>query len=152
MKPLLVGLHNPLSHHPRDALLPFPSGSTGWRLWMMMRDVDPDCSRQLLVTGCDRKNLWRGEALPSGKTSNAAYQREGRRLLTSCKGRSNVILLGARVWDSVAACTPPEWMECLEVLPGCAFWRVPMPFSGNHVYDSLERREQVGQLLLDLLQ
>ncbi len=150
MKPLLVGLHNPLSTHPRAALLPFPSGSTGWRLWMMMRDVDVTISRQVFMEGFDRRDLWRAPDLPTGPKSTAAYRAEGRILLDACRARADVVLLGARVWSAVADCRTPDWFECKEVLLGVRFWRIPHPSGRNVIYNSLTNRRRVGQLLLDL--
>ncbi len=151
MKPLIVGLHNPLSQHPSDALVPYPSGCTAWRLWMMMRDVEPRFSRDTYMHGFDRRNLWRGKELPTGQGSTAAYQSEGDLVLTGCHGRTDVILLGARVWDSVASRLGPEWFEYKEVLPGVRFWRIPHPSKRNWIYNSISCRRKVGRILVDLL-
>lgn len=151
MRPLIVGLHNPLSPHPADALVPYPSGCAGWRLWMMMRDVVPRFSRDTYLHGFDRRNLWRGRELPSGKGSTAAYRSEGDLVLSACHGRTDVVLLGARVWDSVAMCLAPSWFECKEVLPGIRFWRIPHPSGRNFIYQSMANRRRAGLLLVDLL-
>jgi len=151
MKPLIVGLHNPLSNHPRDALLPFPPGSTGWRLLMMIREVEPETSRLLLIDGVDRRNLWRGNALPSGKGSAAAYRAEGRLIFEGCFGRSDVLLLGARVWDSVTDRLAPGWFESKEVIPGTRFWNIPHPSARNVIYNNRATRQKLGRLLLEVL-
>lgn len=39
MRPVIVGMNNPLSVDPRAALLPYPKHSSGWNLWSMVHDV-----------------------------------------------------------------------------------------------------------------
>ena len=34
-RPILLGLHNPLSEDPKRALWPDPPGCSGWRLWQL---------------------------------------------------------------------------------------------------------------------
>lgn len=149
MNPLLVGLHNPISNHPRDALLPFPPGSTGWRLWMMMREIEPHLVRGIFIDGFDRRNLWRGNDLPSGEGSTAAFRAEGRIIYDACLRRDDVILLGVRVWSAVVDRMPPDWFTAKE-LDGVRFWRIPKPSIRNVIYNSRSARILVGQLLLDL--
>lgn len=51
-KPLLLGLHNPLSADPRLALWPAPPGCSGWRLWQMS-----GLEREIWLEAYDRMNL-----------------------------------------------------------------------------------------------
>ena len=62
-----------------------------------MRDVAPRFRRDLYLHGFDRRNLWRGRALPTGKGSTAAYRSEGRVIFDACRRRADVVLLGDRI-------------------------------------------------------
>lgn len=98
MRPVVVGMNNPLSADPRSALLPAPRGSAGWNLWKMCHDV---CGvsrwefRQSMefVNLCDAR-LWCPLA------ARAKYERvssgwEGRRVLLLGRAVLGVLRLPA---------------------------------------------------------
>jgi len=150
-RPLLVGLHNPYSGHPDDALVPFPPGSSGERLLRLIQDVDPRFSEDDYYRAFDRTNLWRGRLLPHGYGTRAAYLAEGERVLGLAMGRDDCVLLGSRVWDSVmAGRRRPAPLEQITLNGMTRFWLVPHPSERNLVFTNAELRRRAGELLLKM--
>src|SRR4051812_7918019 len=56
MKPIIIGLSNPHSSDPRDALAPYPLSSSGHRLWKMANNISPSVGR-VYCQVFDRRNL-----------------------------------------------------------------------------------------------
>ncbi len=88
MRPLLIGMNNPLSDDPEFDLYPYPEGSTGWRLWKMMPE---GTTRGQYLDMFERHNLLRARAWDQAKAREAA-----RDLLPKLDGRL-VIVLGTQV-------------------------------------------------------
>lgn len=88
MKPLLIGMNNPLSDDPDFDLYPYPEGSAGWRLWKMMPE---GTSRKQYLELFDRKNL-----LHAREWDQRAAQYAAQQLLPDLHGRS-VVVLGTQV-------------------------------------------------------
>lgn len=57
MRPLLIGMNNPLSDNPEHALFPHPPGCAGYRLWKMMELVHPGLTRSQYITLFERRDL-----------------------------------------------------------------------------------------------
>ena len=88
MRPLLLGMCNPLSDDPEFDLYPYPEGSAGWRLWKMM----PQGTRRgQYLDMFERRNLLRARAWDQTKAREAA-----RALLPELGGRL-VVVLGTQV-------------------------------------------------------
>lgn len=149
MKPLVVGLNNPLSRHPDDALVPYPPGCAGWRLWQLMREVRPSTTMEEYANAFDRRNLWRGKRLPEGRGSAAAYRAEGQIVRDACDRREDVVLLGVRVWDAVTDLAPPSWFGHKDV-GSVRYWFLPHPSGRNVLYNSAKFRRRAGELLVRL--
>lgn len=88
MKPLLLGMNNPLSDDPEFDLYPYPEGCSGWRLWKMLPE---GTSRHEYLQAFDRRNLLRAREwdLAEARTSAGA-------LLPDLAGRL-VVVLGTQV-------------------------------------------------------
>lgn len=88
MKPLLLGMNNPLSDDPEYDLYPYPEGCTGWRLWKMLPDGTP---RTQYLEAFDRRNV-----LHSRAWDRQAARQAGQKLLPELMGRV-VVVLGSDV-------------------------------------------------------
>lgn len=92
MNPLLIGMNNPLSRHPSDALWPDPPGCTGHRLWEMLRrecGLTPD----EYVSTFDRVNL------VTGPWNAVGARLAARSLRVEIAGR-RAAMLGRGVWTA----------------------------------------------------
>lgn len=88
MKPLLLGMCNPLSDDPEFDLYPYPEGSAGWRLWKMMPE---GMRRGQYLDMFERRNLLRERAWDQKRAREAAQV-----LLPELDGRV-VVVLGTQV-------------------------------------------------------
>lgn len=101
MKPLLLGMNNPISDEPEFDLYPYPEGSAGHRLWRMM----PEGTRRAEYLGAfDRLNLLRARQWRQADARAAAKV-----LLPSLDGRF-VVVLGAQVRDALGL-PKVEWLS-----------------------------------------
>lgn len=150
MKPLIIGLNNPLSARPADALLPWPTKATGFRLLELIRLIDPEFSMDDYLDAFERTNVWPGRELPSGRGRANQLRSQGRKLLEYCtlEPRS-VALLGAQVWASVLDRDPPRWFEC-QLIRGSTFYFLPHPSGANRLFNEAHRRAAAGRILLAL--
>ena len=149
---ILIGLNNPLSEKPGDALAPFPSlHPSGHKLFEMLREVDQHFTLDDYFESFERYNLWPGRDLPVGSGTTALLRREGRRLLRICvKSTRCVVCFGSQVWSSVVMRTPPSWFE-YQFKMGSQFWYLPNPSIRNRLYNDHERRHRTAQVLLNLV-
>lgn len=150
MKPLLIGLNNPLSPRPRDALVPWPRGCAGARLVEYVQLVAPDFTADEYLDVFERRNLWQGRELPSGRGATNLLLREGRQLFAECVAQPRtVVLFGAKVWYCVLNRTPPSRFEC-QAVRDSTFWYVPHPSGLNRAYNDHNNRSRAGAVLLAL--
>ncbi len=94
MRPILLGMNNPQSAKPSDALYPHPVGCAGWRVLEMLRRRVPEATVQDYLVAFDRRNLlnatvWNGA---EAKLSADEFVRTERKLA----GRT-VVTLGDKV-------------------------------------------------------
>lgn len=150
MKPLIVGLNNPLSFYEDEALVTYPPGCTGERILRFMQAEDPAYTEADYYADFDRTNLWRGTRLPSGPGTAAAYRACGEAVLEKCRGREDVVLLGTRVWSAVTNRTPPDWFRAVS-LADIRFWFLPHPSARNLIYNQPSARERAGWALLHVV-
>jgi hypothetical protein len=149
-KPLLIGLNNPLSPRPRDALVPWPRGCAGARLVEYTQLAAPDFTTDEYLDAFERRNLWPGRELPRGRGATNLLLREGRSLLAECvSAPRTVVLLGAKVWYCVLSRTPPQSFDYQHV-HGSTFWYVPHPSGLNRAYNDHANRARTGAVLLSL--
>lgn len=88
MRPLLLGMNNPLSDDPEFDLYPYPEGCTGWRLWQLLPE---GTTRHQYLAAFDRRNLLRARAWDARAARAAAAE-----LLPRLEGRF-VVVLGTQV-------------------------------------------------------
>lgn len=150
MKAIIIGLNNPISPRPDDALLPYPAGCTGHRLLELLQLADPSFDEADYLETFERRNLWRGMELPIGRGKTALLRREGRRLLDYCTAEPReVVLLGAQVWSAVTNRTAPSWLQS-KTIADSVFWYVPHPSGLNRIYNKIDKRADAGRLLLEV--
>ena len=140
MRPLLVGMNNPVSVDPRHALYPVPRGCTGHRLWLVLNELDgTSVSRYLRLF--ERVNLVQGRW--NAVTARARAQE----LRPTMSGRSSV-LLGREVWGAFHL---PRVEACASVdLHDAVVYFVPHPSGRNLWYNDGDNRRRVGELLASL--
>lgn len=149
---LIVGLNNPLSSSPEDALVPWPDGCTGARLYDLIAEAAPKFTEDQYLAAFDRMNLWPGAELPSGIGRTKALRAQGRKVLKSILAARyrTVVLLGPLVWTNVLETTEtPEWFTSRRHY-GREFYYVPHPSGRNLLYNNPMVRKRASSLLATL--
>lgn len=149
MKPLLVGLHNPLSRRPEDALVPWPPNCTGDRLLRLIRLARPETTEDEYLESFERTNLWRLIRLPYGRGSAAAFEAEGERVRDMARGRPVTVLLGSQVMRAVLG-RHVEYWERVE-RDGAAYVLLPHPSGRNYLYKIEANRVRAGRWLAEIM-
>ncbi len=153
MKPLLVGLQNPLSDDPRYALYPEPTGSTGWRIAEMLR---PAFSHRDYLALFDRTNLLDRTAQIGGPGYTARLRRGADRLndLIVSHGHELVVLFGGDVWRAVLGLPKvrPPWLSWQwgTIVPPVRFLTLPHPSGRNRWYSDAENSAAAARALRQL--
>lgn len=166
MRPLLVGLDNPLSPDASLALSPWPSGCAGFRLWQMVREVRGDEFTQLkYLKAFDRINLYGSHRAKNGKGSSEVDQLLADLILTmAVQGRrEHIVLLGKRVCHAFVAAVPKEvtWLSQFSTDHELRLTRhgkrhtiwwtlMPHPSGRNYWYNDSLRRTAAAVILADL--
>ena len=160
MRPLLVGLDNPHSVNPRDALLPTPGigNGTGDRIVELIRESEPrnlsEYSIENYERDFDRVNLYPIQNAVNGKGATKA----DRMMAQWCAmyavqgGYQNVVLFGNRVWGAFADIVQGTDEKTLVRLGNrdLMFWVVPHPSGRNKFYNAADNRKSVGKCLASL--
>lgn len=147
MRPVLLGMCNPLSGDPEHALYPHPEGCTGHRVYAMLREVSPDVTRQSYLRGFDRRNLVavRAWSMTAGRTFAAA-------LKASLEPACEVAVLGAATWSALRL-PRTEWLGRYDDYEYCVTWyRVPHPSGLNRWYNDAGNRLAAARLLLRVME
>lgn len=143
MKPILIGMNNPVSTTAGHELYPAPDGCTGHRLWKML-NARTEASCQEYLDVFERRNLVRGMVYDK-KLATMAAERIYAELWGS--GRT-VILLGRDVQKAFGH--PPVLLH--PQLIGGTHWRqIPHPSGRNPWYNEKKNQDLVGVLLEELL-
>lgn len=142
MRPLLVGMNNPLSEHPRFALYPAPAGCTGWRIWQLVADVMTDNE---YLRGYERTNL------VSGRRWSAAAAREAAPLLRQRLVGRRSIIFGKETASHLGLNNLERgtWNAAAE---NGQVALLPHPSGRNLWYNTEENRETARRVLLEALQ
>ena len=164
MKPILIGMNNPISTRPGHELYPAPEGCTGHRLWQMLH-ARTGASRLMYLECFERRNLVAGREYERISARARAYE-----IVTELRdsGRT-VVLLGQEVreafhyvlrnevtrnWRELPEGTRISGLPPLLVHPQTAVgvtWRqVPHPSGRNTWYNSRENCEVVELLMEEL--
>lgn len=153
MRPVLLGMNNPVSVTPSKALYPLPSGCTGNRLWRMLHDRT-GASMTQYRNAFERRNVLTGEwdtrkarqALLGVPMATASCYEEWYGTIGEFRGRE-VVCLGTEIRDILD-------LDHTWVLPQerhGATWRpIPHPSGRNHWYNDADNRETVAVLLEEL--
>lgn len=141
MKPLLLGMNNPLSDEPEFDLFPYPQGSAGWRLWKMLPE---GTTRRDYLDAFDRLNLLRA------REWNMAAARTAAGLLGPALAGRRVVLLGTQVRAALgfAATEPFVWHKC--VIPPFKWAAMPHPSGRNLWYNQPTNKAAAAAFLLEL--
>ena len=159
-RPLLVGLHNPLSPEPKFALYPRPEGCTGWRLLKML---GPAFTERDYLRAFDRVDLLDHHEQVGGK-GYAARLRWGRSRLMEyiVQGKyRTVVLLGTDVWRAVLG--PRELASARKLRAPWVLWEkvsvggdvlrfltLPHPSGRNRWYQDRENASAASRALKQL--
>jgi hypothetical protein len=149
-RPVLVGMNNPLSPHPRHALYPSPPGCTGHRIYEMLRAARPGTTEEEYLAGFDRRNLIGGRTWPTGRGA-AQHRRMAADALRATLAGSDrhVVLLGKDVQRAFGVIMEPlsfersrhgYWVHCVPHPSGLCRW-----------YNEGDNARRVGELLARLL-
>jgi hypothetical protein len=139
MRPVLVGMNNPVSSDPKHALFPAPEGCTGHRLYEMLRSRI-DISRGEYLARFDRRNV------VSLRVWDKKMAAEGAAKLEQefwGSGRT-IVLLGN---DTREAFGHPRSLLHPYVIGGATWRQVPHPSGRNLWFNDPTNRELVAILL-----
>jgi hypothetical protein len=122
-KPLLLGLDNPHSRDPRWALMPWPRGSAGHRLF------------------CLSGMRW-SEYRASFDRANACDVQSPE----TFSGRTTLVL-GKGAWRRIGHPDVEFFSRIFGPEPGTVYVLVPHPSGRNHFYNSSKNRLRVSRLM-----
>lgn len=137
MKTVLIGMNNPLSSDPKNALWPAPVNCAGWRLWKMLEEragVTPN----EYARGFVRRNLCAGT-----EYDRKLARAQAETLLEELQGRV-VVVLGAAVRDAFRL--PPVLVKPI-LDRGVTFRQLPHPSGRCRWYNDPKHRKVAGLLL-----
>ena len=143
MKPILIGMNNPVSQAPGYELYPAPEGCTGHRLWTMLNERRPEVTRKMYLDAFDRRNLVVG-TIYDKKLAQAAAERIYASLWGS--GRT-VVLLGRDVRKAFGI---PPLLVHPQTSGGTIYRQVPHPSGRNPWYNDKKNSNLVAVLLDEL--
>ena len=144
---VVIGMNNPHSEDPEQALAPYPKGVAGQRLHDMLAEVRPDTFRSVYMRGFDRRNMLIGRVWSLGAARQVAPA-----LWQSLEGR-RVLLLGVEVLSALKLPQVPAlaWQRSTPSLFGGAgperWCYVPHPSGLNRWYNFPVHRAMVGMRL-----
>lgn len=142
MKPIIIGMNNPLSVAPEHALYPSPPGCSGWRLWMLLRERLPSVRRGDYVRAFDRMNL------VVGPWSRAAARERAEALVAGGDLRERtVLLLGSEVREAFGL---PARLVHPVYSGGFTSRQLPHPSGRNLWYNDPDNRRLAGMVLEEL--
>lgn len=159
MKPVIVGMNNPISTRPGHELYPAPDGCTGHRLWQLL-NTRTGASRVQYLDSFERRNLVRGPMWDRLAARARAYE-------VVCELRDSgrtIVLLGQEVrmaFDFALRNEQFDWSDGLrQGLPpllihpqqaaGCTWRQVPHPSARVTWYDRPENVKLVELLMEEL--
>ena len=143
MRPILVGMNNPLSLAPGHELFPYPPGCTGHRLYEMLRERLPEVRRGQYLDAFERRNLVVGRKFDH-EIARANADLTYAELWGS--GRA-VVLLGEEVRRAFGH---PRLLVEPQVIGGVTWRQIPHPSGLNRWYNAPDNRKVVGLLLEEL--
>lgn len=140
LRPVLIGMNNPISSRPEYVLYPEPAGCTGWRLWKLL-EARTGASKRDYLRAFDRLNLVTGQ-----RWSMPEARKEVERLRPQLAGRV-VVLLGQ---DVRLAFGVPRLLIHPQEVDGITFRQLPHP-SGLNLWFNSETNRSLASMLLEEL-
>lgn len=161
-KPILVGLLNPYSTLPNNALAPYPERSAGHRLWKTLQCVKSfdahtgwsgfkaSYDRPYYMEALDRRNLF---------VDRVPYEPERRKniaakMLKTFPQGVTVMLLGTEVLEAFSPILEEPLFKTLihpQVRNGVTWRLLPHPSGRSRFYNDPATKALVGMLLADVL-
>ena len=141
-KPVLIGMNNPLSTDPEHALYPYPPGSTGHRIWKMLKARTGVLRVEYLRT-FDRRNLVESRTWNANKRFLMA---RANAMIPSLQG-CTVVVFGNAVREAFGL--PRHLVHPLESR-GVLWRQLPHP-SGRSLWYNDPGHVRVAELLLEEL-
>jgi len=141
MKPVIIGMNNPLSSDPKHVLYPYPPGCTGYRLWKMLEARRPGVLRKQYLDTFDRRNL-----VSTIAWDKDVAEKSARTMRPELVGRV-VLLLGQDVRRAFGV--PPLLVHPQEI-DGVTWRQLPHPSGRNLWYNEPKNRRLAEVLLGDL--
>ena len=138
MKPVILGMNNPISSDPHHALYPSPEGCTGHRLWTML-NARTGCSRAQYLEAFERRNLLPGKTWSMPHARLAATQ-----FIEEMRGRY-ILVLGAEPRDALRL--PRVLVKPVEMYG--SVWRLLPHPSGRNLWYNVRGNREVAELLLE---
>jgi hypothetical protein len=150
MRPSIVGLHNPHSADPLDALNVVPLGATGHRLWKMINDVNPAASKHYL-SAFDRFNL-AGADWEAFDRDVLATRAAG--IMADTDRGTTIVLLGSDVSRAFSRILSEPIRKVFlhpQAIDGRVWRLIPHPSGRTLFYNDEPTRLMVGMLLSNLI-
>lgn len=146
LKPILIGMNNPVSTRPGHELYPAPMGCTGHRLWEMLYARTGASMRDYLDV-FERRNLVRGLEWDMLGARARAFE-----VATELMGSGRtVVLLGQEVYKAVAySVALPKILVHPQVSWGVTWRQIPHPSGRNTFYINPDNRKVVELLMEEL--
>lgn len=142
MKPVLIGMNNPVSSVDGYQLYPAPEGCTGHRIWQMLHER-LQVSRTAYIDAFERRNLVTGV-----RFDRALAKQEADRLFALFWGSGRtIVLFGSEVR---VAFGHPRLLVEPQTIGGCTWRQVPHPSGRNLWYNDPDHKKMVGVLLEEL--
>ncbi len=145
MRPIILGMNNPVSARPEHALFPYPPGCTGHRLLRLLNRRVPDATRQDYLRAFDRRNLL-NRLLWSRADARRAAQEFLEVSSPELQGRT-VLVLGREVASLLGL---EEQLIYPVHLHGITWRQLPHPSGRNHWFNDDVCAELAAMLLEEL--
>lgn len=140
MRPMIIGMNNPINTSPGFELYPAPAGCTGHRLWSMLNERRPEVSRRTYLDVFERRNLVNNLVFDRG-----AAEQEAARIYASLWGSGRTVVLLGR--DVQKAFGIPPLLIHPQTNGGTVYRQLPHPSGRNMWYNDQKNRELAAVLL-----
>lgn len=148
-RPMIVGLFNPYSDDPWDALAPRPRNSSGGRLFAMLKSVDPDLAKNYMIL-FDRYNLI-NRITDVRRTELLRANAAG--ILTQARPGGTIVLLGEDVRLAFCRALGQVIHKVFlhpQSIDGIRFRVIPHTSGKSIIYNHEINKRLVGMMLADL--
>jgi len=134
---VILGMCNPISSDPGDALEPHTANGAGERLWKILCEVHP-VSREEYVARFDLMNIVQRRDWSTIEAKTRATE------IRSAVAWRPTVILGRQVWSALGL-HHTAWFGKIG-----HWWLAPHPSGRNPLYNDPEIRQKTGELLATL--